>query len=163
VIGFLGYDPEPAGESLPARLRAVRRRLGLTQAGLAARLGQDEHQICRWEGGRQTPHPWIARRIELGLRALEGRSGDSADPPLSYFDLTRWRRRPTLGVAETQPATLGERLRETRLRLGMSLEQGAQVLGVSRTTINRWERGSVPVPASRMAAIRRFLAGRIPV
>jgi DNA-binding transcriptional regulator YiaG len=43
VIRFLGFDPGPAGDSLPARLQTIRRRLGLTQAELAARLGQDEH------------------------------------------------------------------------------------------------------------------------
>jgi DNA-binding XRE family transcriptional regulator len=103
------------------------------------------------------PHPWIAGRIDLGLRALEGRSAEGADAPLSFFDLTRWRRRRTLGLGTVEPRTLGERIREARLRLGMSQEAAGRVLGVSRTTLYYWEKDSVPVPRSRMAAVRRFL------
>jgi transcriptional regulator with XRE-family HTH domain len=153
IIRFLGFDPEPAGDTLPARLRAVRRRLGLTQGEIAARLGQDEHQICRWEGGRQRPHPWIAGRIELGLRVLEGRNVDGLEQPLSYFDLTRWRRRRTLGLAAAKPSTIGEHLREVRLRLGISQEAAGRLLGVSRGVIYRIERG---VLRPEKSLVRKF-------
>jgi transcriptional regulator with XRE-family HTH domain len=140
ILAFLGYDPEPPADSLPGRLRAVRRRLGLTQAELAARLGQDEHQVCRWEGGRQKPHPWIAGRIDLGLRALEGWPVDGPEPPMSFFDLTRWRRKPPSGDT-VRPRTFGERLRARRLRLGLSMAEVARRTGVSRTALYRLERG----------------------
>jgi transcriptional regulator with XRE-family HTH domain len=157
IVGFLGFDPEPALDSLPGRLRAIRRRLGLTQADLAARLGQDEHQICRWERGRQKPHPWIAGRINLGLSALEGRSVDGPEPQPSYFDLTRWRRRRTIGVDQAKPTTTGERLREARLQLGLSQEAAGRILGVSGKVLYDWERNVTPVPPSRMAVARRLL------
>ena len=85
ILGFLGEDPEPADGTLPGRLAAIRRRLGLTPAELAARLGQDEHQICRWERGRKRPHPWIAGRIDRALRELDGHPVEAASPT-TYFD-----------------------------------------------------------------------------
>jgi DNA-binding transcriptional regulator YiaG len=157
IIALLGYDPEPAGDNLPARLRAIRRRLGLTQAELAARLGQDEHQICRWEGGRQKPHPWIASRIDLGLRTLEGQPANAAQGPLNFFDATRWRRRRTLGLAEVKPVTVGDQIRDARLRLGSSQKATGRILGVSRKVLYDWERNVTPIPSSRMARVRRLL------
>ncbi len=137
---FLGDEAQPPAETLPERLLAIRRRLGLTQAELAARLGQDEHQICRWERGRLKPHPWLAGRVELTLLTLEGRPANKLPAPLSFFDLTRWRRKPPKGVAVI-PATFGERLRAHRLECGLSMEDLGQRVKVSRGTIYRLERG----------------------
>jgi DNA-binding XRE family transcriptional regulator len=53
LIRFLGYDPVGAEDSLPGRIRAARRRLGLTQAEVAARLGLDEGTLLDLERGRR--------------------------------------------------------------------------------------------------------------
>ena len=42
IVRFLGYDPEPGDLTVAGRLRAVRRRLGLSQAEFAAKVGLDE-------------------------------------------------------------------------------------------------------------------------
>lgn len=60
VIRFLGYDPVQAEDSLPGRFRAARRRLGLTQAEAAVRLGLDEGTALDLEHGR--------RRMSLKVR-----------------------------------------------------------------------------------------------
>lgn len=140
IVTLLERDPVDHPATLSGRLEAVRRRLGLTQAELAARLGQDEKQICRWERGRQNPHPWLAGRIDLGLRGLEGQALDGADATISFFDLTRWRRKPPGGSA-VRPKTLGERLRARRLALALSATFVARQAGTSRGTLYRIERG----------------------
>lgn len=139
IITFLGYDPYPPPECLAGRLLGVRRRLGLTQAQLAGRLGQDEHQICRWERGRRRPHPWITGRLDLALLEMEGRA-TQPKPAQSFFDLTRWRRRLPEGMS-IAPVTHGERFRASRLRAGLSMSELARKTGVSRGTIYRMERG----------------------
>ncbi len=53
IVRFLGYDPAPAGDTPGSRLRALRRRLGLTQADLAARLHLDESTVMEFELGRR--------------------------------------------------------------------------------------------------------------
>jgi transcriptional regulator with XRE-family HTH domain len=156
VIALLGADPMPLPESLAERLLAVRRRLGLTQAELAARLGQDEGQISRWERGRRTPHPAIAGRIDLALRELEGRPAEAESEPQSYFELTRWRRKPPAGVA-AQPRTFGERLRAWRLELGLSATFVARQAGTSRGTLYRIERDRQKLSASLGRRLRALL------
>jgi transcriptional regulator with XRE-family HTH domain len=62
LVALLGYDPAPTKAGLPARLNAARRRLGLTQAELAARLGLDEGTVADLERG--------ARRVSRRVREM---------------------------------------------------------------------------------------------
>lgn len=52
----------------PADLRAIRDRLGLSQAKLAAALGVTEHTVAVWERGEQgIRHPLLLRYALLWL------------------------------------------------------------------------------------------------
>jgi transcriptional regulator with XRE-family HTH domain len=160
IVRFLGYDPEPGDRSLAGRLRAARRRLGLSQADFAARVGLDEGSVCRWEGGSRRPSRWMASRVAVILDRLESATGaGSADaqvapPPLTYFDRTRWRRRPPPDLTDGGPISLGDRIRHHRLELGLSQEQLGRRLGVGRNAIRQWERGkSVPHGSRRDAVL----------
>jgi len=159
IVAFLEGDPVAHSATLSGWLLAIRRRLGLTQADLAARLGQDEKQVCRWERGQRTPHSAIVGRIDLALRALEGRPAEGESESPSYFDLTRWRRRPSAGV-EVQPATLGERLRARRLEFGLSATFVARQIGTSRGTVYRIESGRQRVSARLERRLLRILCLR---
>ena len=66
LIQFLGYDPVRVKDSLPGRLQAARRRLGLTQAEVAARLGLDEGTVLDLERGRRKVS-WRTRRAAARL------------------------------------------------------------------------------------------------
>ena len=155
ISAFLGDEAQPPAETLPERLLAVRRRLGLTQAELATRLSQDEHQICRWERGRLRPHPWIAGRLDLELRALEGRPVENR-PAGSYFDLTRWRRKPPKGIA-IRPETFGDWLRARRLQLGLSMDDLGRRVKTNRGMIYRLERGKQTPSAQLRTELERVL------
>ena len=52
ILKFLGYDPFPTSETLADKLRAARRRRGLTQTAFAKRLGVDPTTLRKWEQGR---------------------------------------------------------------------------------------------------------------
>ena len=39
----------------PAKIRAIRKRLGLTQAQLAGSLGVTPAAVCLWESGKRKP------------------------------------------------------------------------------------------------------------
>ena len=56
---FLGYDPQAGGSwqsgSLAERLKAHRRKLGLSRKKLATLLGTDESNLAGWESGQHKP------------------------------------------------------------------------------------------------------------
>ena len=163
IVRFLGYDPEPGDRSLAGRLRATRRRLGLSQADFAASVGLDEGSVCRWESGSRTPSRWMAGRVAAILDRLESQGHKSgADAmsedgyALSYFDRTRWRRRPPPDLTSGQAVSLGDRLRQRRLELGLSQAQLGRRFGVGRVTVYRWERGVAPPPERRRSAVTAF-------
>ena len=50
----------------PGQIKSIRRRLGITQAVLAERLGVSLIAVKKWEGGGR-----ITRRTEIQLRQIE--------------------------------------------------------------------------------------------
>lgn len=75
VIEFLGYDPVPVPETLPAQIFHARRVLGLTQEELASALAVDPSTVFRWEAGDCPPAPASLTR----LQALVGERFTLAD------------------------------------------------------------------------------------
>jgi len=56
VLTLLGRDPSATQKSLPGeRLMSARQLLGLTQAGLAEKLGVDRWTVGDWERGVRPP------------------------------------------------------------------------------------------------------------
>jgi transcriptional regulator with XRE-family HTH domain len=55
IFQFLGYDPFPEPTTLPQRIAAKRRQLGLTIEGAALSIGVDEGTLRRWESGEWKP------------------------------------------------------------------------------------------------------------
>jgi len=74
---FLGYDPGPAPVSLPGRLKAKRRGLGLSRKAAARRLGIDEGTLYRWERGISEPK---GRHAELIAQFIGGSNPSSESP-----------------------------------------------------------------------------------
>lgn len=65
VVAFLGYDPREEGGELGERVRMLRERQGLSQVGLAAKLGVDTSTVARLESGRvRKLFPKVRRRFE---------------------------------------------------------------------------------------------------
>lgn len=53
-----------------ARLRAARRRAGLTQVEVARLVGYDANTVARWERGERVPHPRTQSTALAALAAL---------------------------------------------------------------------------------------------
>jgi transcriptional regulator with XRE-family HTH domain len=105
--------------------------LGLSQRDVALRIGVDQTTVYNWETGTATPN----------LRAIPG--------------VIRF-----LGYDPTKTGeTLGERLRVTRRRLGLSHLELAGRLGVDPSTVLDWETGRHrPMRAGR-DIVERFITG----
>jgi transcriptional regulator with XRE-family HTH domain len=65
IFRFLGYDPFPEPKTLPEKLLAKRRALGLSVKKAAMRAGADESTFARWErqAGEVTTYPTSASRF----------------------------------------------------------------------------------------------------
>jgi transcriptional regulator with XRE-family HTH domain len=55
IIKLLGYDPEPAPQSLGQKIAYSRRLLGFTQEDLGKALSVGAFAIWQWESGRTVP------------------------------------------------------------------------------------------------------------
>jgi transcriptional regulator with XRE-family HTH domain len=73
LVAFLGYDPEapPPTSPLGERIKAARRRQGLSQEELACHLGLDQKTIWAWETGRvKRPYPRLLRLFEEFVKGV---------------------------------------------------------------------------------------------
>jgi DNA-binding transcriptional regulator YiaG len=73
MVAFLGYDPSPEVTclSLGEKIRAARRREGVSQRELARKLGLDPSTVEAWEAGRvRRPYPRLACLFEEYVRGV---------------------------------------------------------------------------------------------
>ncbi|WP_414717122.1 helix-turn-helix domain-containing protein [Stenotrophomonas sp. UBA7606] len=63
-----------------SHLRPARKKQGLTQAEVAARVGRDQATVAKWERGQHPVPPDIAPTVAkvLGLTVLDVLYGDAA-------------------------------------------------------------------------------------
>jgi len=64
ILKFLGYDPFPASVTLADKLRAARRRLGLTQTAFADQLEVDPVTLRKWEQDKAQPNRRSLKKIK---------------------------------------------------------------------------------------------------
>jgi transcriptional regulator with XRE-family HTH domain len=65
LIAFLGYDPSPEPHTLGERIKAKRRRDGLTLREVAAHLEVDLGTVMAWEKDEvRKPYPRYVRMFE---------------------------------------------------------------------------------------------------
>ena len=63
---------------IPALIRELRRRLGLTQEQFAQKVGVTYSTINHWENGKRTPQPYLVQRLlelKTELDAAEASNG----------------------------------------------------------------------------------------
>lgn len=62
----------------------------------------------------------------------------------------------------TLPEEIGARLREQRNEKGMTQDQLAEILGVSKRTVGNYESGASDAPASHLSVVARDLGFDVP-
>lgn len=88
-------------QSIPATLRAIRAKLGLTQEQLAERLGVSFATVNRWEGGSNEPQK-AAREVIDALAAEAGVSAEDQPPEASEAAAAVTRRRRSASIPSTK-------------------------------------------------------------
>lgn len=132
--------PAPAPPTREHPLRRLRRRTGLSQSAVAARIGASRHSVSTWERG-QVPPLGAVRRLSgvYGVPvATVARAAGVAAPPL--LDPRRW-----------TPGDLPAALRTLRAWSGRTQAELAARIGCSADAIRSWERGR-GVPSGTLRA-----------
>jgi transcriptional regulator with XRE-family HTH domain len=80
ILAFLGFDPYPEPRTTAECLKAVRRRRGWSQRGLAKSLHVDPATVQKWEIGKGRPWEWRGAELTALLLVLEAAA---AHPDLS--------------------------------------------------------------------------------
>lgn len=138
-------------EVVSTTLRAMREARGWSLGRLARAAGVHASTLSRWESGARQP---CVPELESVLDALQV-SPEQRVTLMAALRPPRAARRlsqivPAVGLP-APPAT-GDLLRALRQRSGLTQEQVAAAVGVSRTVLTRWERGErVPDAEERQA------------
>lgn len=113
------------------RLLLARRRLGLSQAELATRLGMSKNTIWEWEHGNHEPR--AETRVAIDRLIEEALSEDER---------------------------VAMRIRSLRTGLGLTQRELAARLGVYPKTVSRWERGRRRPSEETMERVERLWSNR---
>jgi transcriptional regulator with XRE-family HTH domain len=116
----------PVTEWPGARIKWLRKNLGLTQQDLSALIGVSRAALGRWETDSQ--HPETCPKIFLSIF--------EADPDLA-FSMTAF-------ASVDRGEWTGERLQKAREALGWSVLEMSEILGLPYTTIESWEAYGIP-------------------
>lgn len=132
--------------------RAVR---GLSLRALAALAGVSKSALAEWEAGRSEPS---LPEFDAVLRVY-GATGEERDSLLRRMSAPRARRAVRSALVGTErrdealPETAGLVLRTLRLRRALTPEDFAARLGVTPSTLWRWERGDILPSVERLGAV----------
>lgn len=139
IIAFLGFEPWPEPKTPAQKLRAARRRQGLSIADAATVLSVAPSTLWWWEHGRK-PH---RREHKARIAAFVGGVAAESSPGTPDGE--------TVSAAVEPISSL---IRHRRRELRLSQQQAAKEIGVNTWTVLLWEQG-------RHAPTPRFYPGLI--
>ena len=122
------------------RIRKRRLELGATQGELAEHVGVSEYTVRAWETRRSLPMESILKRINEWF---------AKDVPVKLYQ-------------EVEIADLAQRISDQRRNWGISKKQLGRHLGVDRTTVVTWERGSNFPKGSNLRRLSEWFAEEVP-
>lgn len=148
IIAFLGREPWPEPTTPAQKLRAARRRQGLSITEAAHVLAVDPSTLWWWEHGRRPHrHEYRARIAAFVGDAPEARPAQLEPEPR------------VASAVYLEP--IGSLIRARRHELGLSQEKAAHAIGVNTWTVLLWEQGRYAPTPRFYPSLIRFL-GREP-
>lgn len=136
------------GQAWGQQIREIRREKGMTVSALAAQLGVSPPTVRDWESGA-TRH--LSARHRPAVEALGVDTSRLAPPRSRTVD-------PSVEESAIHPWAAA--LTRARLSRGLSQRDAAPSLGVSVSTLSKWERGGVRQPAPE--SVDRLVAWGVP-
>lgn len=123
------------------RLKEIRAEKSMTQVQLAEAINVSHGTVAMWETGKREPNfetlNKLSKLFDKRIDYILGYSDESPsakqleEDPASVDDLVQY------------AMTFGDKVKNRRLKLGLTLEAVAQAVGVSAPTIQRYESGEI--------------------
>ncbi|MGG4498533.1 helix-turn-helix domain-containing protein [Brevibacillus reuszeri] len=123
---------------LAYRIKKARLNKGLNQSQLAVHLGKSRTAVVNWETGYAKPEPSTITEIANFLDVDEGWLLDTSNDEFEQIAMDKDHKN---SEEMTLSEKIGARLRYFRKRKGLTGEQVANIINVSRATISGYERG----------------------
>jgi len=157
VTQFIGPGAEPPAQTLGAKLRAIRRRHGLSLDLMARYLDTDPGSLGRWERGAPVLFKYLLHRFESFLEDYEkdGREAEALAAVWACRGANLVPYRPAARLPE--PRTVGEHLYKRRLELGLSQSAAGAKVGVRRNAYRDYETDNWLPDHRTMPKVIRFL------
>lgn len=118
---------------LASRLKSEREKLGMNKKEVSEQLGIPYTTYCNYEAGSREPNSEMLKKIanyySVTLDYLLGLS-DLADSSLQQETSERF-------------LNSGDRIRQLREQLGLTQDEVANIVGVSKSTVSKWESGHI--------------------
>ena len=138
--------------SLGSRLRRARVRARLTQDVAARAVGTSAQTVRNWERGRHEPPTWAVKVLADCYKVSE-------EGLLKDLDAAILPVRPTPGFRYDRVVVDPEKLYEARLEARLSLTTVAELTGLSRSAIRRYETATAN-PATKTLETLASIYGR---
>lgn len=128
------------------RLRYLRKQDNLTQQQLADKLGMAKSSISMYENGHHEPDFETLEKIADFFNVPTGTffpDGSNEVLPVEMKDKIKALRKQQGFTLEEVGNTVGERIKARRKELGMNADRLAELIGVERSTVFRYEKGDI--------------------
>lgn len=131
--------------TLAERLAVLRKKAGLSQAEVAAKLSLSRQAISKWESGKGLPSL-------ITYSVLSALYGASIDLLLLGEEILE-----SDSIPDAHGKDFPEALREVRRHRKISQESLAKSLSVSRQSVSKWESGKAEPDADHLIALAKLL------
>ena len=131
--------------TLAERLAVLRKKAGLSQAEVAAKLSLSRQAVSKWESGKGLPSL-------ITYSVLSALYGASIDLLLLGEEILE-----SDSIPDAHGKDFPEALREVRRHRKISQESLAKSLSVSRQSVSKWESGKAEPDADHLIALAKLL------
>jgi transcriptional regulator with XRE-family HTH domain len=126
--------------TIPALVKSLRERLGLTQEQFAREVGVAFSTVNQWENGRRHPHPFLLER----LREMEAASGEDSAGRLTKREAPaftrRWRAVNAAEKDELASMPVADKFRQVAALLASAVTLGWTGTEGEELVRERWAR-----------------------
>jgi len=131
-----------------AKIKSIRKKLGLSQAEFAKKVGVSNGSVAAWETGRSRPGPKNRAAIAAVRKETAPAPAPAPEAPLAAKPKPKAKRKAA------EPGLAPAQIKAIREGAGLSQAAMAKRLGVSVNSVSNWENGRSKPRAASVAKLQ---------